>query len=58
MFLHLVSKNMISTALHLSDTNQELIKTFKVVRHSVGELIVLNHTKENTIKIDLNTTID
>ncbi|HYA84458.1 MAG TPA: DNA adenine methylase, partial [Candidatus Bathyarchaeia archaeon] len=42
MFIHLASKNMISTA-YLSDTNEELIKTFKVVRDSVGELIgVLN----------------
>jgi DNA adenine methylase len=42
MFLHLASKNMISTA-YLSDTNEELIKAFKVVRDSVGELIeVLN----------------
>jgi DNA adenine methylase len=31
MFLRLASKNMLSTA-YLSDTNEELIKTFKVVR--------------------------
>jgi DNA adenine methylase len=47
MFIHLASKNMISTA-YLSDTNEELIKAFKVVRDSVGELIeVLNqHQRE------------
>src|SRR5215831_144896 len=38
MFIHLASRNMISTA-YLSDTNEELIKAFKVVRDSVGELI-------------------
>ena len=38
---------MISTA-YLSDTNEELIKAFKAVRDSVGELIeVLNqHQRE------------
>jgi DNA adenine methylase len=42
MFLHLASKNMISTA-YLSDTNEELIKTYRVVRDSVDELIqILN----------------
>src|SRR5215469_12364782 len=42
MFLHLASKNMISTA-YLSDTNEELIKAYVVVRDSVAELIeVLN----------------
>jgi DNA adenine methylase len=47
MFIHLASKNMISIA-YLSDTNQELIKAYKVVRDSVGELIeVLNqHQRE------------
>jgi DNA adenine methylase Dam len=47
VFLRLASKNMISTA-YLSDTNKELIKVFKVVSDSVGELItVLNeHQKE------------
>ena len=47
MFLHLASKNMLSTA-YLSDTNEELIKAFKAVRDSVGELIeVLNqHQRE------------
>jgi DNA adenine methylase len=47
MFFHLVyDKNM--TTAYLSDTNEELIKAFKVVRDSVGELIeVLNqHQKE------------
>jgi site-specific DNA-adenine methylase len=34
MFFHLASKNMISTA-YLSDTNEELVKTYKVVRDSV-----------------------
>jgi DNA adenine methylase len=47
MFLHLASKNMISAA-YLSDTNEELIKAYVVVRDRVGELIeVLNqHQKE------------
>jgi DNA adenine methylase len=47
MFLHLASKNMIAIA-YLSDTNEELIKAFKVVRDRVRELIkVLNqHQKE------------
>jgi len=39
MFFHLVSdKNMTFTA-YLSDTNEELIKTYKVVKESVEELI-------------------
>jgi DNA adenine methylase len=38
MFLHLASKNMISIA-YLSDTNEELIKAFKVVRDRVREVI-------------------
>jgi DNA adenine methylase len=47
MFFHLSSKNMISAA-YLSDTNEELIKTYKVVRDSVGELIevLTGHQKE------------
>jgi DNA adenine methylase len=47
MFLHLASKNMISDA-YISDTNEELIKTYMVVMYRVGELIeVLNqHQKE------------
>jgi DNA adenine methylase len=35
MFVHLASKNMISTA-YLSDTNEELIKVYVVVRDIVG----------------------
>jgi site-specific DNA-adenine methylase len=38
MFLHLTSKNMISTA-YLFYTNEELIKTYRVVRDSVDQLI-------------------
>src|SRR5215831_1677205 len=50
MFIHLASKNMISTA-YLSDTNEELIKVFKVVRDSVEELIdVLNKHREKCYK--------
>jgi DNA adenine methylase len=58
MFLHLASKNMISIA-YLSDTNEELIKAFKVVRDRVRELIeVLNQHQKEYDKISLNTTID
>jgi len=47
IFFHLVSKNMISDA-YISDTNEDLIKTYMVVMYRVGELIeVLNqHQKE------------
>ena len=46
MFLRLASDK--SMTAYLSDTNEELIKAFKVVRNSVGELIeVLNqHQRE------------
>ena len=58
MFLHLASKNMISIS-YLSDTNEELIKAFKVVRDRVRELIeVLNQHQKEYDKISLNTTID
>ena len=54
MFIQLASKNMISTA-YLCDTNEELIKTFKVVRDSVGELIeVLN---QHQTEYDKNPSI-
>ena len=50
MFFHLASKNMTS-ATYISDRNEELIKTYIVVRDRVGELIeVLNQHQKGYYK--------
>lgn len=39
MFFHLISDKNLTFTAYLSDTNEELIKTYKVVKECVGELI-------------------
>jgi len=48
MFFHLVSDKNLTFTAYLSDTNEELIKTYKVVKESVEELIevLTEHKKE------------
>ena len=48
MFFHLVSDKNLTFTAYLSDTNEELIKTYKVVKESVEELIevLTEHQKE------------
>ena len=48
MFFHLISDKNLTFTAYLSDTNEELIKTYKVVKESVEELIevLTEHKKE------------